>query len=74
VTYVFPPPDRGPLVGEAACCFAASWQVFLRGLLLLDQAGLEPTDEMRDLVEELARVPDAIIELADTIGHEGARA
>jgi hypothetical protein len=71
MTFAFPPPASGPLIGEAACHFSDAWQAFLRGLLLLDQAGLEPTDEMRDLVEELARVPDAIIELADAIGPRG---
>lgn len=64
-----PAPTSGQLVGEAACAFAESWQACVRGLLLLDLAGLEPTDEMADLIEDIAMLPDAVIALADAIGH-----
>jgi hypothetical protein len=60
---------RGSMLGEAACFFRAAHQNLAAGLLRWDAAGLEPTEQVADLVEAVGELSAGAVQLADEYGH-----
>jgi hypothetical protein len=57
------------MLREAACFFRAAHQNLAAGLLRWDAAGLEPTEQVADIVEAVGELSAGAIRLADESGH-----
>ena len=59
----------GPALGEAACHAEDASRALIRMAIRLDLAGLEITDEVAEVVETVADLSAAMLQLADDFGH-----
>jgi hypothetical protein len=68
------PPVVGVMVGLAATRFALAREHFVAGVLALNEAGFEVTDEFADIIDGVLFVEEEIVALADVVGHAAAAA
>jgi len=58
-------PQRGPMLGEAACCFDESYKWYVKGILRLDAAGFDVSEELGAIAEDIAWIASGATVLAD---------
>jgi hypothetical protein len=63
-------PPATAFLGEASCFAETACRNLLAMVLRLQEAGLQPSDELATLVEDVCEAAEALTALAD---HEGAR-
>jgi len=67
-------PQRGALLGEAACHFDLAYQHLLKAILRLDAAEIEVSEEVGAIVEDVAGLACGATALADEYAGDIAAA
>ena len=57
-------------VGEAACHFENAFRDLAKGVLRLGEAGLEPTEDVAGVIEDVGDIAVGMTALADQLGAD----
>lgn len=65
-----PPVIQARWLGEASCYFEDAYRSLAKGVLRLGEAGLEPTPEVAEVIEDVGDIAIGMTKLADQLGAD----